>query len=147
MSHHINNNPYMHHYMNQIGGGDVSPQYFRGFINQRGYGIFSSIFKVFMPRLLKSVGKSVAKRVTKDVVKRTAKHALKHASKHALNTGMSIMSDVINEKKSLKNAIKHRTKQALGEARKGALTAVKRKLHDYNSNASPSKRSRDIFDN
>jgi hypothetical protein len=144
----INNNPYIHYYSNQIGGGDITPQYFRGFINQRGYGFFSSIFKV-LGSGLKSVGKAavknVAKRVTKDVIKKTAKQALKHASKHALSTGMDIMSDMINEKKSFKNALKQRSKQKLGEIKKGALSTVKRKLEEHGEVAN-SKRARDIFD-
>lgn len=115
-----------HQHFGQCGG---SLPIFRGLSHQDGYGIgggiFSNIFKAFVP-----------------VLKKTAKSA----GKTLLKTGTQVLSDVVSGERDIKNALQHRGLEALDEVgakvKKKLVKDVLRAGESTSSGARPLKRQR-----
>lgn len=130
------------YYKNQIGGYDVYPNYFRGYVGQKGYGLFGALFKPIFRTITKSAirqaGKTavskIAGGITKHAVKRAmkgvAKTALKSVRDEALKTGVNILSDAIQNKGNLKQAIRQGGKKHISRAGRNVIHSVKRRLYE-----------------
>ncbi|GFS40168.1 uncharacterized protein NPIL_350621 [Nephila pilipes] len=121
-----------HYYCMQVGGGGA---YFQGASHQRGYGMFSNLFRYITPIAMK---------------------AGKYLGKHLLNTGSKVMSDVATgssfkdsaksrfreTSKKIKDDIIHKIQSGSGIKRKKSY----KKNHSQRINRSRKKlKETDIF--
>ncbi|GFQ66862.1 uncharacterized protein TNCT_326661 [Trichonephila clavata] len=120
---HLDHRAYQDYYCSQLQNGG---SYFQGVSHQRGYGMFSNLFRMISPIAMK---------------------AGKYLGKHILSTGSKVMSDVVSGK-SLKDSTRARLKETSKNIKDDILhklqsgSGIKRKKSHNKNHLPRAKRSR-----
>lgn len=111
---HLDQKECEHYYCNQIGSG----QYFTGINHQRGYGLFSQIFRQIRPLALKTA---------------------KYLGRKMLKSGTDIVSD-LEHGTSLRNSVRNRFKEATSQIKDDLFRKLEQEGKGYKRRRPPKKK-------